>query len=87
MRRGVKAVLLYPMNALATDQAGRIGEYLAQPELAQVTAGLYIGDKPDTDFRRVMTRREEMRQSPPDVLITNYKMLDLLLQRAEDRPL
>ncbi|MFC8664133.1 DEAD/DEAH box helicase [Streptomyces sp. NPDC057199] len=86
-RSGIKAVLLYPMNALATDQAGRIGEYLAQPELAQVTAGLYIGDRPDTDFRRVMTRREEMRQSPPDVLVTNYKMLDLLLQRGEDQPL
>ncbi|MER5359652.1 DEAD/DEAH box helicase [Streptomyces sp. NPDC002785] len=86
-RQGVKAVLLYPMNALATDQAGRIGEYLAQPELTQVSAGLYIGDRPDTDFRRVMTRREEMRRTPPDVLITNYKMLDLLLQRAEDRPL
>ncbi|MEU9914754.1 DEAD/DEAH box helicase [Streptomyces sp. NPDC051001] len=86
-RTGIKAVLLYPMNALATDQAGRIGEYLARPELAQVTAGLYIGDRPDTDFRRVMTRREEMRLSPPDVLITNYKMLDLLLQRGEDRSL
>jgi replicative superfamily II helicase len=86
-RSGIKAVLLYPMNALATDQAGRIGEYLAQPELTQVSAGLYIGDRPDTDFRRVMTRREEMRVSPPDVLITNYKMLDLLLQRGEDRPL
>ncbi|MET9509344.1 DEAD/DEAH box helicase [Streptomyces flavidovirens] len=86
-RSGVKAVLLYPMNALATDQAGRIGEYLAQPELAQVTAGLYIGDRPDTDFRRVMTRREEMRVTPPDVLVTNYKMLDLLLQRSEDRAL
>ncbi|MGK5639627.1 DEAD/DEAH box helicase [Streptomyces sp. URMC 126] len=86
-RAGIKAVLLYPMNALATDQAGRIGEYLSRPELAQVTAGLYIGDRPDTDFRRVMTRREEMRVSPPDVLITNYKMLDLLLQRGEDRSL
>ncbi|MEU2346095.1 DEAD/DEAH box helicase [Streptomyces sp. NPDC013082] len=86
-RAGIKAVLLYPMNALATDQAGRVGEYLARPELAQVTAGLYIGDRPDTDFRRVMTRREEMRVSPPDVLITNYKMLDLLLQRGEDRNL
>ncbi|WP_030385683.1 DEAD/DEAH box helicase [Streptomyces sp. NRRL S-241] len=86
-RGGVKAVLLYPMNALASDQAGRIGDYLAQPELAQVTAGLYIGDRPDTDFRRVMTRREDMRQSPPDLLITNYKMLDLLLQRSEDRAL
>ncbi|WP_405767385.1 DEAD/DEAH box helicase [Streptomyces sp. NBC_01538] len=86
-RRGVKAVLLYPMNALATDQAGRISDYLTAPDLAQVTAGLYIGDRPDTDFRRVMTRREEMRVSPPDVLITNYKMLDLLLQRGEDRAL
>ncbi|MGN5380477.1 DEAD/DEAH box helicase [Streptomyces lasalocidi] len=63
--RGIKAVLLYPMNALATDQAGRIADYLARPELAQVTAGLYIGDRPDTDFRRVMTRREEMRLAPP----------------------
>ncbi|WP_320777933.1 DEAD/DEAH box helicase [Streptomyces sp. CRN 30] len=86
-RRGVKAVLLYPMNALATDQAGRISDYLAGPDLAQVSAGLYIGDRPDTDFRRVLTRREEMRQSPPDVLVTNYKMLDLLLQRGEDRAL
>ncbi|MFI8993821.1 DEAD/DEAH box helicase [Streptomyces sp. NPDC053542] len=86
-QRGVKAVLLYPMNALATDQAGRISDYLAAPDLAQVTAGLYIGDRPDTDYRRVMTRREEIRVSPPDVLITNYKMLDLLLQRGEDRVL
>ncbi|MDT0442868.1 DEAD/DEAH box helicase [Streptomyces johnsoniae] len=84
---GIKAVLLYPMNALATDQAGRIADYLALPELARVTAGLYVGDRPDTDFRRVMTRREEMRASPPDVLITNYKMLDLLLQRGADRSL
>ena len=28
-----------------------------------------------------------MRGTPPDILITNYKMLDLLLQRAEDLPL
>jgi hypothetical protein len=83
----VKAVLLYPMNALATDQTARIRDYLAQPKLGQATAGLYIGDRPDTDFRRVMTRREQMRVSPPDALITNHKMLDLLLQRGEDRAL
>lgn len=28
-----------------------------------------------------------MQLSPPDILITNYKMLDLLLQRAADAPL
>ena len=83
-RRGVKAVLLYPMNALATDQTLRVEAYLSQPPLEGVTAGLYIGDESDTRYPHVMTGREEMRRNPPDVLITNYKMLDLLLLREED---
>lgn len=28
-----------------------------------------------------------LRQDPPDILLTNYKMLDLLLLRAADAPL
>ncbi len=84
---GVKAVLLYPMNALATDQANRINDFLATEELQGVTAGLYIGERPDTTYGRVLTERSDIRQSPPDILITNYKMLDLLLQRADDLPL
>ncbi|GAA4241776.1 DEAD/DEAH box helicase [Actinomadura meridiana] len=84
---GVKAVLLYPMNALATDQAQRLDDYLRQPGLGDVTAGLYIGDTPETGYPRVYTRRAEIRRSRPDILITNYKMLDLLLQRADDLPL
>jgi ATP-dependent helicase YprA (DUF1998 family) len=83
-RRGVKAVLLYPMNALATDQAMRISDYLTRPELKDVTAGLYIGEAPDTTYPRVLTERSEIRSQRPDILITNYKMLDLLLQRGED---
>jgi len=86
-RPGVKAVLLYPMNALATDQANRINDFLARDDLLGVTAGLYIGERPDTSYRRVLTERSDLRQSPPDILITNYKMLDLLLQRADDLPL
>lgn len=87
-RTGVKAVLLYPMNALANDQAERINRYLEdEPELAGVTAALYIGDTPAVGFSRVLTEREDIRRARPDVLITNYKMLDLLLQRAEDLPL
>ncbi|MEV4322374.1 DEAD/DEAH box helicase [Microbispora rosea] len=84
---GVKAVLLYPMNALATDQAHRINGYLQQSELHDVTAALYIGDTPEVGYAKVMTRRSEIRHNPPDVLITNYKMLDLLLQRPDDLPL
>ncbi|MFE1930674.1 DEAD/DEAH box helicase [Streptomyces sp. NPDC059474] len=85
---GVKAVFLYPMNALATDQAARINGLLADyDELSGVRAGLYIGDKAATHYDRVYTRRQDMQLSPPDILITNYKMLDLLLQRAADAPL
>ena len=36
---------------------------------------------------RLITSRDAMRQSPPDILLTNYKMLDLLLLRAKDLPL
>ncbi|MEU5170180.1 DEAD/DEAH box helicase [Streptomyces mutomycini] len=87
-RAGVKAVLLYPMNALATDQAQRINELLCEHDaLKKVRAGLYIGDKAATHYDRVYTRRSDMQISPPDILITNYKMLDLLLQRAQDGPL
>ncbi|MDI3389111.1 DEAD/DEAH box helicase [Streptomyces sp. B-S-A8] len=95
-RDGVKAVLLYPMNALATDQAHRINDYLDDPKDtrlrdAGVRAGLYVGDTPSKEFKqanpRVAVDREEIRRTRPDILITNYKMLDLLLQRAEDQPL
>jgi replicative superfamily II helicase len=87
-RVGVKAVLLYPMNALATDQALRLNSLLAgEPELRGVTAGLYVGEVPDTTYPKVATERSDIRRLRPDILITNYKMLDLLLQRADDLPL
>ncbi|MHB6909462.1 DEAD/DEAH box helicase [Streptomyces sp. DB-54] len=91
-RAGVKAVLLYPMNALAGDQAGRLGKLLDEDRrLAEVTAGLYIGEASSrgtaSPYGRVMVDRAEIRRNPPDILITNYKMLDLLLQRQLDAPL
>ncbi|MEX2970928.1 DEAD/DEAH box helicase [Streptomyces sp. C184] len=95
-REGVKAVLLYPMNALATDQAHRINNYLDNPRDARlrdagVRAGLYIGDKASKEFKqanpRVAVDRDEIRRTRPDILITNYKMLDLMLQRPEDQRL
>jgi len=88
---GVKAIILYPMNALVTDQARRLANYLHDdPKLSDVTAGVYIGG---TGRRRTPTRnqlvdhRDELRKNPPDILLTNYKMLDLLLLRSADNPL
>ncbi|WP_327048055.1 DEAD/DEAH box helicase [Microbispora sp. NBC_01189] len=87
-KAGVKAVFLYPMNALATDQAQRINDLLKEnDDLGRLRAGLYIGDRAATQYEKVHTRRSDMQLSPPDILITNYKMLDLLLQREDDAPL
>lgn len=91
---GVKVILIYPMNALASDQAERIAKFIAErPQLGDLRAGLYVGGLEHGDGSMVMTKdgvitnRDAMRKTPPDILITNYKMLDLLLQRIEDRPL
>lgn len=94
-RRGVKAILVYPMNALATDQANRVArEIVTHKELAGVTAGLYVGDESEeksTAVRHVagerytvITDRQRIRDEPPDILLTNYKMLDFLLLRGRD---
>jgi replicative superfamily II helicase len=90
-RRGIKALLLYPMNALAGDQARRLARLLhKEPGLAGITAGIYIGEQagqasagPD----QLVGDRDILRRSPPDILLTNYKMLDLLLLRRADREL
>ncbi len=91
---GIKAVFIYPMNALATDQAHRIAKAIYDnPNLkGMVTAGLYVGQS-EKDPHMVMgpdsiiTCKETLRANPPDILLTNYKMLDYLLIRAKDYPL
>ncbi len=96
--RGIKAIILYPMNALATDQASRVAkEILKAPDLRGLRAGLYVGDKPALESDTVaqlpdgawslITNRHALHDNPPDILLTNYKMLDFLLIRAADAPL
>ncbi|MEB3205477.1 MAG: DEAD/DEAH box helicase, partial [Candidatus Sericytochromatia bacterium] len=89
--QGVKAVLVYPMNALATDQARRLARQIHDDDglRGRVTAGLYVGDAPESASMAmteadIITDRETLRQHPPDILLTNYKMLDLLLLRPRD---
>ncbi|MGQ4650336.1 DEAD/DEAH box helicase [Lyngbya aestuarii] len=83
---GIKALLIYPMNALATDQAKRIAQFIHNtPSLTgKVTAGLYVGDSDETPTAvmtpdKIITDKHILRESPPDILLTNYKMLDYLL--------
>lgn len=88
---GIKALILYPMNALATDQAGRIAAMINDhPHLGGLTAGLYIGENgPNSSMGEdhLIDDRHTLRASPPDILLTNYKMLDFLLLRRADHDL
>ena len=91
---GVRAILVYPMNALANDQLSRLRELLAG--LPDITFGRYTGDTPETvdDARpealaQVLRPNErftrvEIRESPPHILLTNFAMLEYLLLRPKD---
>ncbi|OBH19694.1 DEAD/DEAH box helicase [Mycolicibacter sinensis] len=98
LRPGVRALLLYPMNALANDQLKRLREVLkSTPE---ITFGRYTGETKRTEgdalaeFNAVnrgkqrlpneLISRDEMRRTPPHILLTNYAMLEYLLLRPED---
>ena len=102
---GVRALILYPMNALANDQRERLGEVCKALHNAassfEPTFGQYIGQTPKDDrdrWRNASVRqeerlpgelvfREEMRSTPPHILLTNYSMLEYLLIRPDDSPL
>ena len=91
---GVKAIFIYPMNALASDQARRIAEIINRTSSlrGKVTVGLYVGETGASPRKRMtaahlIENRDVLREHPPDILLTNYKMLDLLLTRPVDFPL
>ena len=88
---GIKAIVIYPMNALANDQAKRFAKTVAQdPALKGLRVGMYVGSQGKDGGNAVMaedqviTDKDILRQNPPDILLTNYKMLDYMLVRPKD---
>jgi len=91
---GIKAIVIYPMNALATDQAKRFARTIHQSEelAGKVRVGLFVGGMEDNPAKwmkadSVITDKDALRDNPPDILLTNYKMLDFLLLRPRDQKL
>lgn len=87
---GVKVIIMYPMNALASDQAKRLAETIWNDERlkGKVTAGLFVGEGTDPkDYPRDMSEdhiienRDAILDTVPDILLTNFKMLDYGLMR------
>ena len=84
---GIKAIVVYPMNALINSQEKALEEdYQRQYEKATggkpfpITFGKYTGQSKQDS-------RIDIHENPPDILLTNYMMLELLLTRGSDSTL
>lgn len=90
---GTQALLLYPMNALANDQLERLRALIGGSGVP-ITFALYTGESEiiaatlGTPLAgHELTQREDIRRTPPDIILTNYKQLEFLLIRQADRRL
>lgn len=81
--KGIKAIVVYPMNALANSQMGELEKFLCfgyPDKKGPVTFARYTGQERE-DLRNIILA------NPPDILLTNYVMLELLLTRPFEKPL
>jgi ATP-dependent helicase YprA (DUF1998 family) len=76
--QGIKAIIVYPMNALANSQFEELSKFINRgypDERGPVRFKRYTGQESDEE-------REAIIASPPDILLTNYVMLELILTRS-----
>lgn len=75
------AIIVYPMNALINSQFNeldiyrRIYEEKSNGRVCPFTFGKYTGQENESE-------REQMQETPPNIILTNYMMLELLMTRA-----
>lgn len=101
---GVRALFIYPMNALANDQMKNIRKILMN--YTDITFGVYNGGTENNEREAIsvyeamfkgddilklqhrlpneLLSRDEMKKNPPNILFTNYAMLEHLLFRPKD---
>jgi ATP-dependent helicase YprA (DUF1998 family) len=81
--RGIQAIVVYPMNALANSQFGELQKFLQHgyPDgKGPVTFARYTGQERDEERNAIVAK-------PPDILLTNYVMLELILTRVYEKQL
>jgi ATP-dependent helicase YprA (DUF1998 family)/very-short-patch-repair endonuclease len=81
--RGIQAIIIYPMNALANSQFRELKKFLQfgyAEDRAPVRFAQYTGQEKNE-------QRQAIIATPPDILITNYVMAELILTRPDERSL
>ncbi|MDR0610809.1 MAG: DEAD/DEAH box helicase [Planctomycetaceae bacterium] len=76
-RQGIKAIIVYPMNALANSQKIELEKFLTKNdnEKSDVTFERYTGQESPDEKNKII-------ENPPDILLTNFIMLELILTRG-----
>ena len=91
---GVRALFLYPLNALINSQRDRLSAW-SRPFKGDIRFCLYKGDTPRSMSAAKKKRlgpelvgdRKTLREDTPPILVTNATMLEYMLIRTEDRPI
>ena len=91
---GVRALFLYPLNALINSQRERLRAWSSAFD-GDIRFCLYNGETPDTlpahKLRNVspaeQRTRQALRKDPAPILVTNATMLEYMLVRDEDAPI
>jgi ATP-dependent helicase YprA (DUF1998 family) len=91
---GVRALFLYPLNALIQSQQERLHAWTG-PFKADIRFCLYNGQTPEKPGPSHLSQqkpnqvldRQSLRDSPPPILVTNATMLEYMLVRSQDAPI
>jgi len=79
--RRTRAVIIYPMNALANSQREELEKFIRPaeklPESMQPTFARYTGQERDAERKKIAAEK-------PDIILTNFMMLELLMTRQDD---
>lgn len=76
--QGIQAIVVYPMNALANSQVEELSKFLG--DSGAVTFKRYTGQESREE-------KDAIINTPPDILLTNYMMLELILTRQDEAKL
>lgn len=79
--KGIKAIIVYPMNALANSQLEELRKFLLMGYTeghSPVTFARYTGQESDEERQKVL-------DNPPDILLTNFVMLELVMTRPDEK--
>lgn len=90
---GVRALFLYPLNALINSQRERLRAW-THAFGGDIRFCLYNGNTPESlperqrrEYPNEMQDRESLRAAPPPILVTNATMLEYMLVRTADAPI